>query len=183
MVRHARQMVADGDARHIARRAGRIPPGLADREDRSHRPEAGGCGARTPSNPALGGLDRRCRHACLRHRLLRQRPAASIHLPPISPPSCRAASSTTTPTSCCASDGGAAGMLWTSQVSPGNENNLKLRVYGTKGGLEWHQEHPNQLLWSPFGKPTQILSRGHRRRQCRRGPRDARAAGTSRGLS
>lgn len=55
--------------------------------------------------------------------------------------------------------GGARGMLWTSQVSPGNENNLKLRVYGTKGGLEWHQEHPNQLLWSPFGQPTQVISR------------------------
>ena len=55
--------------------------------------------------------------------------------------------------------GGARGILWTSQVSPGNENNLKLRIYGTKGGLEWHQEHPNQLLWSPFGKPTQVLSR------------------------
>lgn len=55
--------------------------------------------------------------------------------------------------------GGARGMLWTSQVSPGNENNLKLRVYGTKGGLEWHQEHPNQLLWSPFGQPTQVIAR------------------------
>lgn len=55
--------------------------------------------------------------------------------------------------------GGARGMLWTSQVSPGNENNLKLRVYGEKGGLEWHQEHPNQLRWSPFGQPTQVISR------------------------
>lgn len=56
--------------------------------------------------------------------------------------------------------GGAKGMLWASQVAPGNENNLKLRVYGTKGGLEWHQEHPNQLIWSPLNKPPQILSRG-----------------------
>ncbi|TDQ77667.1 putative dehydrogenase [Dongia mobilis] len=56
--------------------------------------------------------------------------------------------------------GGARGMLWASQVSPGNENNLKLRVYGEKGGLEWHQEHPNQLRWSPFGEPTRIISRG-----------------------
>jgi predicted dehydrogenase len=57
-------------------------------------------------------------------------------------------------------DGGARGALWASQVAPGNENNLRLRVYGTKGGLEWKQEHPNQLLWSPFGQATQILSRG-----------------------
>jgi predicted dehydrogenase len=56
--------------------------------------------------------------------------------------------------------GGAKGMLWTSQVAPGNENNLKLRVYGTKGGLEWWQEHPNQLIWSPFNKPPQTLGRG-----------------------
>jgi predicted dehydrogenase len=56
--------------------------------------------------------------------------------------------------------GGAKGMLWASQVAPGNENNLKLRVYGTKGGLEWWQEHPNQLIWSPLNKPPQILSRG-----------------------
>jgi predicted dehydrogenase len=56
--------------------------------------------------------------------------------------------------------GGAKGMLWASQVAPGNENNLKLRVYGTKGGLEWWQEHPNQLMWMPFNKAPQILSRG-----------------------
>jgi predicted dehydrogenase len=55
---------------------------------------------------------------------------------------------------------GARGMLWASQVAPGNENNLKLRVYGTKGGLEWWQEHPNQLTWSPYNKAPQILSRG-----------------------
>lgn len=55
---------------------------------------------------------------------------------------------------------GARGMLWASQVAPGNENGLKLRVYGSKGGLEWRQEHPNQLVFSPLGKPVQILSRG-----------------------
>ena len=56
--------------------------------------------------------------------------------------------------------GGARGMLWASQVAPGNENALKLRVYGTKGGLAWEQEHPNHLLWSAFGKAPQILTRG-----------------------
>src|SRR6185369_8764079 len=40
------------------------------------------------------------------------------------------------------------------------ENGLHIRVYGTKGGIEWFQEHPNQLRWSPFGQPTQILARG-----------------------
>ena len=55
---------------------------------------------------------------------------------------------------------GARGSLWASQVAPGNENNLRLRVYGSKGGLEWKQEHPNQLRWSPFGQATQVISRG-----------------------
>jgi len=54
---------------------------------------------------------------------------------------------------------GASGSLWVSQVAPGNENNLKLRVYGSKGGLEWHQEQPNHLYWAPFGEPTRRLSR------------------------
>jgi predicted dehydrogenase len=57
-------------------------------------------------------------------------------------------------------DGGARGLLWASQVAPGNENGLRLRLYGDKGGLEWRQEHPNQLHWSPFGQPTQVVSRG-----------------------
>ncbi len=57
-------------------------------------------------------------------------------------------------------EGGAKGMLWASQVAPGNENNLKIRVYGTKGGLEWRQEHPNQLIFSPFGEAPRVLARG-----------------------
>jgi predicted dehydrogenase len=53
----------------------------------------------------------------------------------------------------------AKGILWASQVAPGNENNLKFRVYGTKGGLEWRQEDPNELWFSPLGKPKQLLTR------------------------
>jgi predicted dehydrogenase len=56
--------------------------------------------------------------------------------------------------------GGAKGMLWSSQVSPGNENALRIRVYGEKGGLEWSQENPNILIHSPFGKPSKTLTRG-----------------------
>ena len=54
---------------------------------------------------------------------------------------------------------GARGLLWASQVAPGNQNNLRIRVYGSKGGVDWQQEHPNQLHWSPFGKATQVISR------------------------
>lgn len=56
--------------------------------------------------------------------------------------------------------GGAKGMLWASQVAPGNENALKLRVYGTKGGLEWSQEDPNYLWYTPFGEPKRLITRG-----------------------
>ncbi|MCX5493110.1 Gfo/Idh/MocA family oxidoreductase [Kaistia dalseonensis] len=56
--------------------------------------------------------------------------------------------------------GGAKGMLWASQVAVGNENGLKLRVYGTKGGLEWTQADPNYLWFTKFGQPKQLLTRG-----------------------
>jgi predicted dehydrogenase len=56
--------------------------------------------------------------------------------------------------------GGARGALWASQVAPGNENGLRLRVYGTKGGLEWDQENPNELWYAPFGQPPRRLTRG-----------------------
>ncbi|WP_069299261.1 Gfo/Idh/MocA family protein [Neptunicoccus sediminis] len=56
--------------------------------------------------------------------------------------------------------GGARGMLWSSQVSPGNENALRLRVYGTKGGLEFAQEDPNYLWFTPFGEPKRLITRG-----------------------
>jgi len=54
---------------------------------------------------------------------------------------------------------GARGALWASQVAPGNENGLRLRVYGTKGGLHWEQENPNELRWSPLGEPARIITR------------------------
>lgn len=56
--------------------------------------------------------------------------------------------------------GGAKGMLWASQVAVGNENGLTLRVYGSKGGLEWAQENPNHLWFTPHGRPKQLLTRG-----------------------
>jgi len=55
--------------------------------------------------------------------------------------------------------GGAKGMLWCSQVAPGNENALKLRIYGDKGGLEWAQEDPNYLWHTPLGQPKRLLTR------------------------
>ncbi|WP_309083889.1 Gfo/Idh/MocA family oxidoreductase [Chelativorans sp.] len=54
----------------------------------------------------------------------------------------------------------AKGTIWVSQVAPGNENGLKLRVYGTKGGLEWVQADPNYLWYTPLGEPKRLLTRG-----------------------
>ena len=56
---------------------------------------------------------------------------------------------------------GARGVLWVSQISTGEENGLKIRVYGTKAGLEWQQEHPNWLYIKSQGGPTQIYKRGN----------------------
>src|SRR6266498_1031712 len=55
---------------------------------------------------------------------------------------------------------GAKGGLWASQVAAGNENNLRLRVYGEKAGLEWRQEDPNELSFAPLGQPRRIIRRG-----------------------
>ena len=55
---------------------------------------------------------------------------------------------------------GAKGMLWASQVAHGNENALRFRVYGERMGLEWSQEHPNQLKLSPAGEPPKVMYRG-----------------------
>jgi predicted dehydrogenase len=64
---------------------------------------------------------------------------------------------------------GARGGLWASQVAPGHENGLKLRVYGTKGGMEWVQANPNYLSYSPLGESTRTITRG--------GPGSGAAAG------
>jgi predicted dehydrogenase len=50
-------------------------------------------------------------------------------------------------------------MLWSSQVAPGNENALRIRIYGDKGGMEWEQENPNYLTVDIFGKAKKIIRR------------------------
>lgn len=55
---------------------------------------------------------------------------------------------------------GARGALWASQIAVGHENGLRLRVYGNKAGLEWFQEQPNQLRFSPLGEAPRIITRG-----------------------
>ncbi|MEZ5039645.1 MAG: Gfo/Idh/MocA family oxidoreductase [Saprospiraceae bacterium] len=57
-------------------------------------------------------------------------------------------------------DNGAKGVLHASQISVGEENALNIRVYGEKGGLEWHQMEPNTLIAKWMDQPTQILRTG-----------------------
>jgi predicted dehydrogenase len=57
-------------------------------------------------------------------------------------------------------ENGGKGVLTCSQVAAGEENNLNIRIYGSKGGLEWHQMEPNTLLFKQPGQPTRILRTG-----------------------
>jgi len=54
---------------------------------------------------------------------------------------------------------GARGLLWASQVAPGNQNNLRLRVFGEKAGIEWRQEDPNCLWFAALGKAPSLIYR------------------------
>ena len=56
--------------------------------------------------------------------------------------------------------GGAKGIYWSSQIAVGHDNGLRIRIYGTKAGLEWAQESPNYLKVSHVKKPSEFLSRG-----------------------
>jgi predicted dehydrogenase len=58
-------------------------------------------------------------------------------------------------------DKGASGVLIASQVAAGEENALQIRVYGEKGGIEWHQQEPNTLLVKWLDAPTQVYRAGN----------------------
>jgi predicted dehydrogenase len=57
-------------------------------------------------------------------------------------------------------DNDASGVLVATQVAAGQENNLAIKVYGDKGGLEWRQEEPNTLIVRPLNKPREVLRTG-----------------------
>ncbi|MEQ8968373.1 MAG: Gfo/Idh/MocA family oxidoreductase [Azospirillaceae bacterium] len=56
--------------------------------------------------------------------------------------------------------GGTLARLWASAIAIGQMHGLNIRVFGEKAGLAWHQERPNQLLWTPVGGATTIVERG-----------------------
>ncbi len=57
-------------------------------------------------------------------------------------------------------EGGAKGVLLASQIAIGHENDLRIRVFGDKASLTWHQENPNELIFMPLEGPKQTLSKG-----------------------
>jgi predicted dehydrogenase len=57
-------------------------------------------------------------------------------------------------------DNGANGVLMASQVAAGEENALRIRIYGEKGGMEWQQQEPNSLVVRWLDQPTQIFRAG-----------------------
>jgi predicted dehydrogenase len=61
---------------------------------------------------------------------------------------------------------GAKGILYASQISVGEENNLRIRIYGEQGGLDWHQQEPNSLILNLLGKPKQIIRAGDNDNLC-----------------
>ncbi|MCY4541930.1 MAG: Gfo/Idh/MocA family oxidoreductase [Rhodobacteraceae bacterium] len=56
---------------------------------------------------------------------------------------------------------GVPGSMWITQAAPGNYCGLRFRIYGRRGGLEWDQEAPEQLMYQPLNEPRQTIVRGH----------------------
>ncbi|MBN1225133.1 MAG: Gfo/Idh/MocA family oxidoreductase [Candidatus Aminicenantes bacterium] len=57
-------------------------------------------------------------------------------------------------------DNGAKGLYWSSQIAVGNDNPFRVRIFGSKAGVEWCQETPNHCRFSYIDKPTELISRG-----------------------
>ncbi|PUB14279.1 Gfo/Idh/MocA family protein [Yoonia sediminilitoris] len=56
--------------------------------------------------------------------------------------------------------GGTVGRLWTSSVAIGRQHGFEIQIFGETGGLKWHAEQPNQLIYTPLGGRTQIMEKG-----------------------
>lgn len=74
-------------------------------------------------------------------------------------------------------DKGAKGILYASQISVGEENNLKIRIYGELGGIEWHQQEPNSLILNLLDKPMQIIRAGNKGNLCEQAIKNTRLPG------
>jgi predicted dehydrogenase len=57
-------------------------------------------------------------------------------------------------------DQGARGIYWSSQIAVGNDNGFRIRIFGSKASIQWHQENPNYVKIAHVGRPTEWISRG-----------------------
>ena len=139
-------------------------------------------GSRRQQCGAVAGAGRH-RHPRPSSRLLRHRPRAEPRSRPSSAARCRAARSHDFAHLLLRFAGGARGSMWVTNSAAGAEHGLHLRVFGEKGGLEWHQEEPNRLLYRPLGGFAQVLTRGRPGPLARGRARDAHRARPPRRLS
>ena len=159
MVRQAREMVAAGELGEIRLVQAEYPQDwlttdieTTGQKQAEWRTDPGALGRRR--------RDRRHRHARLQSRLLRLRASRPRRSRPTSRASSQGRALDDNVHVMLRYANGARGMLWASQVAPGNENGLVLRVYGTKGGIEWAQENPNYLWFTPLNEQKRLITRG-----------------------
>ena len=137
----------------------RVPAGFPHGPAREARAEAGRLAGRS-------GPGRHRRHAwatsaAIASTCSNTSPATrSSRSVPTRARSCPTARSMRTSTCCCASRAAARACSRISQVATGEENGLTLRVYGSKGAINWDQENPNYLELYRYGEPRQTLTRG-----------------------
>ena len=155
LVKEARDMVARGQARQDPQGRRRISARLARHAARRLRPEAGRAGAPIPKRSGAAG----CIGDIGTHAENLAEYITGLQISEL------AADITTFVKGRKLDDdgnvllrfkGGAKGVLHASQISVGEENNLNIRVYGEKGGLEWHQNEPNTMLVKWLDQPMQV---------------------------
>jgi len=157
MIRQARQMIEEGKLGAIRKVVAEYPQGWLATMLENTGPEAGLL-ARRSRHLRRGGLHGRHRHARDQSSPNTLPDCTSRNSRPTSPSSWarKAVVWRTTATCCYASPNGAKGVLHSSQISVGCENNLSLRVYGELGGLEWSQLDPNTMIVTWLDQPKQI---------------------------
>ena len=160
MVKEARELVRRGDLGRYPQDRRGISAGLAARPDRSVRPQAGKLAHRPEAQAGAAG----CIGDIGTHAENLGRYITGLDIESL------CADFTTFVKGRALEDdgnilvryeGGAKGILYASQISTGDENNLNIRIYGTKGSLAWKQEHPNELFFQPKDQPARILRRGN----------------------
>ena len=178
LVKEARDMVAAGKLGKIRKVVVEYPQGwLATRLEASGQKQA--AWRTDPKTQRRRRLHRRHRHARGEPRRIHHRPANQRTRRGHHRPSSKAASSMTTATCSSASKAAPRACSTARRSRVGEENNLNIRVYGEKGGLEWHQNEPNTMLVKWLDQPMQVYRTANGylgKTAARRRPHAARAS-------